>query len=250
MKRWRCKFFQLLRNICSWGHIRLSGVWTRYLCSPTAINRQLQSSMHQRKRRPKPWICLNRPAHFGKVRACSFSGCSCFLHRCLSRPINPSWKYNLVDTDSWSCFVLGGIPLTHTPFQHKNHIFFQIHGIRKCDRNIKYSRAALGSNFEIRVVSWRAIFCQFQVRSRASYWNFCLGYIEYFFIGWKVLFTANPDDILSLTQPQISATWRPWRFAFKWPLILRFLSALCLVEYRWPIHPSNIKTIFSSRSTA
>ena len=48
--------------------------------------------------------------------------------------------------------VLGGIPLTHTPFQHKNHIFFQIHGIRKCDRNIKYSRAALGSNFEIRVV--------------------------------------------------------------------------------------------------
>jgi hypothetical protein len=49
--------------------------------------------------------------------------------------------------------VLGGIPLTHTPFQHQNHIFFQIHGIRKCDRNIKYSRAALGSNFEIRVVS-------------------------------------------------------------------------------------------------
>ena len=34
-----------------------------------------------------------------------------------------------------------------------HHIFFQIHGIRKCDRNIKYSRAALGSNFEIRVVS-------------------------------------------------------------------------------------------------
>ena len=126
--------------------------------------------------------------------------------------------------------LLGGIPLTHTPlltpFQHKNHIFFQIHGIRKCDRNIKYSRAALGSNFEIRVVSWRAIFCQFQVRSRASYWNFCLGYIEYFFIGWTVLFTANPDDILSLTQPQISATWRPWRFAFKWPCALRFLSAL------------------------
>ena len=49
--------------------------------------------------------------------------------------------------------LLGGIPLTHTPFQHKIHIFFQIHGIRKCDRNIKYSRAALGSNFEIRVVS-------------------------------------------------------------------------------------------------
>ena len=49
--------------------------------------------------------------------------------------------------------MLGGIPLTHAPFQHKNHIFFQIHGIRKCDRNIKYSRAALGSNFEIRVVS-------------------------------------------------------------------------------------------------
>ena len=51
-------------------------------------------------------------------------------------------------------------------------------------------------------------------------------YIEYFFIGWTVLFTANPDDILSLTQPQISATWRPWRFAFKWPCALRFLSAL------------------------
>ena len=121
---------------------------------------------------------------------------------------------------------LRGIPLTHTSFHHEDHIFFQIHGIRKCYRNIKYSRAALGSNFEIRVVSWRAIFCQFQVRSRASYWNFCLGYIEYFFIGWTVLFTANPDDILSLTQPQISATWRPWRFAFKWSLTLRFLSAL------------------------
>ena len=34
-----------------------------------------------------------------------------------------------------------------------HHIFFQINGIIKCDRNIKYSRAALGSNFEIRVVS-------------------------------------------------------------------------------------------------
>ena len=34
-----------------------------------------------------------------------------------------------------------------------HHIFFRINGIIKCDRNIKYSRAALGSNFEIRVVS-------------------------------------------------------------------------------------------------
>ena len=34
-----------------------------------------------------------------------------------------------------------------------HHIFFRSNGIRKCDRNIKYSRAALGSNFEIRVVS-------------------------------------------------------------------------------------------------
>ena len=34
-----------------------------------------------------------------------------------------------------------------------HHIFFRSNGIIKCDRNIKYSRAALGSNFEIRVVS-------------------------------------------------------------------------------------------------
>ena len=44
---------------------------------------------------------------------------------------------------------------------------------------------------------WRAIFCHFQVRSRASYWNFGLGYIEYFFIGWTVILMVNPDVIFS-----------------------------------------------------
>ena len=33
-----------------------------------------------------------------------------------------------------------------------NHSFFRINGIRKCDRNIKYTAAVLASNFDIRVV--------------------------------------------------------------------------------------------------
>ena len=94
--------------------------------------------------------------------------------------------------------MLGGIPLTHTPSQHKNHIFFLIHGIRKCDRNIKYSRAALGSNFEIRVVSDGP----FSASSRCVHVRLIeilvLDIQNAVFIGRTVFFTVNPDFILSL----------------------------------------------------
>ena len=54
--------------------------------------------------------------------------------------------------DSWILRVACNTVDPYTlPASH--HIFFRINGIIKCDRNIKYSRAALGSNFEIRVVS-------------------------------------------------------------------------------------------------
>lgn len=54
--------------------------------------------------------------------------------------------------DSWILRVAWNTVDPYTlPASH--HIFFRINGIIKCDRNIKYSRAALGSNFEIRVVS-------------------------------------------------------------------------------------------------
>ena len=54
--------------------------------------------------------------------------------------------------DSWILRVAYNTVDPYTlPASH--HIFFRINGIIKCDRNIKYSRAALGSNFEIRVVS-------------------------------------------------------------------------------------------------
>ena len=152
--------------------------------------------------------------------------------------------------DSWILRVACNTVDPYTlPASH--HIFFRSNGIIKCDRNIKYSRGGLGFKFWNSRGLWRA-------PPRATSRTVHVRLIEILvldiqnavFIGWTVIFTMNPDDILSLTQPQISATWRPWRFAFKWPLILRFLSALCLVDYRWPIHPSNIKFIFSSRSTA
>ena len=54
--------------------------------------------------------------------------------------------------DSWILRVACNTVDPYTlPASH--HICFRINGIMKCDRNIKYSRAALGSNFEIRVVS-------------------------------------------------------------------------------------------------
>ena len=54
--------------------------------------------------------------------------------------------------DSWVLRIACNTVDPYTlPASH--HIFFRINGIIKCDRNIKYSRAALGSNFEIRVVS-------------------------------------------------------------------------------------------------
>ena len=53
--------------------------------------------------------------------------------------------------DSWILRVAWNTVDPYT-LPTSNHSLLQINGIRKCDRNIKYSAAVLPSNFEIRVV--------------------------------------------------------------------------------------------------
>ena len=64
-----------------------------------------------------------------------------------------------------------------------HHIFFRSNGIIKCDRNIKYSRAALGFKFWNSRGLWRPIFCQFHLRSRASIEIFVLDIHNIFLLG-------------------------------------------------------------------
>ena len=64
-----------------------------------------------------------------------------------------------------------------------HHIFFRSNGIIKCDRNIKYSRAALGFKFWNSRGLWRPIFCQFHLRSRASIEIFVLDMHNIFLLG-------------------------------------------------------------------
>ena len=101
-----------------------------------------------------------------------------------------------------------------------------INGIRKCDRNIKYSRGGLGFKFWNSRGLWRAPPCHFQHRSRASYWNFGLGYTECCFY-WANSFLYRESRLYLISKiASDSATWRPWQFAFKWPLTFRCLPAL------------------------
>ena len=58
-----------------------------------------------------------------------------------------------------------------------------INGIRKCDRNIKYSRGGLGFKFWNSRGLWRPIFCQFHLRSRASIEIFVLDIHNIFLLG-------------------------------------------------------------------
>ena len=53
--------------------------------------------------------------------------------------------------DSWILRVAWNTVDPYT-IPRPNHSLLRINGIRKCDRNIKYSAAVLPSNFEIRVV--------------------------------------------------------------------------------------------------
>ena len=106
-----------------------------------------------------------------------------------------------------------------------HHIFFRSNGIIKCDRNIKYSRAALGFKFWNSRGLWRPIFCQFHLRSRASIEIFVLDIHNIFYWVNSYLYDESRRYLISNTAPDL-ATWRPWQFAFKWPLIFGCSSAL------------------------
>ena len=148
-------------------------------------------------------VCTDRLYRKRRVSAWSFKKLRTFVYICSPRVwrLLLKWSFQILSDSgilrvAWNTVDPYPLPASH-------HIFFRSNGIIKCDRNIKYSRAALGFKFWNSRGLWRPIFCQFHLRSRASIEIFVLDIHNIFFIGWTVIFTMNPDDILSLTQPQI-----------------------------------------------
>ena len=123
---------------------------------------------HRRERRVREISFDKRPQF---MYICSQRGCLLLL----------KWSFQILSDSgilrvAWNTVDPYTLPASH-------HIFFRSNGIIKCDRNIKYSRAALGFKFWNSRGLWRPIFCQFHLRSRASIEIFVLDIHNIFWLG-------------------------------------------------------------------
>ena len=135
-----------------------------------------------------PWrstmlVFANRVYRKRRVRAWSFKKNPHLYIYMLTTMLTVATKMIIqILPDSWILRVAWNTVDPYTlPASH--HIFFRSNGIRKCDRNIKYSRAALGFKFWNSRGLWRPIFCQFHLRSRASIEIFVLDIHNIFLLG-------------------------------------------------------------------
>ena len=157
--------------------------WVIFLFSMPAAIRTTQYSL-------RLWAWLSTMLVFvdaylkkGRVRKLSFDKRPQFMYICSQRGclLLLKWSFQILSDSgilrvAWNTVDPYTLPASH-------HIFFRSNGIIKCDRNIKYSRAALGFKFWNSRGLWRPIFCQFHLRSRASIEIFVLDIHNIFLLG-------------------------------------------------------------------